>query len=257
MFLKPVFPTVMVAAVCAQQQAEPSAAEKALRERVTQFYQLQVEKKFRQAEEFIAADTKDLFYNSGKPDIPGFTIVKIVMLDNDTRAEVTVKAKVGVFILGQGMVPTELPTTGTWKMEDGNWVWYVDQSTGVKTPFGTMKPPSAAANAEPTDIASRLKSVTVNTIRNQVSVDTTAITLDGDQRSAHATITNGMPGAVELMLLVSPDKAVSIRLDKTHLNQGETAQLEFTRTGEGRSEGKAGVLVNPLDVRLEVRYSVK
>ena len=78
-----------------------------------------MEKKFRQAEAYIAADTKDLFYNGAKADIPGFSIVRIVMLDNDTRAEVTVKAKVSVFMMGQGKVPMELPTTGTWKIEGG------------------------------------------------------------------------------------------------------------------------------------------
>src|ERR1035438_5497206 len=93
-----------VKVVCAQ-QADPADAEKALSERVREFYQLQVDKKYRQSEVYIAADTKDLFYASGKPDLAGFSIAKVVMLEGGTKAEVTVKGKVSMFVLGQGMVP--------------------------------------------------------------------------------------------------------------------------------------------------------
>lgn len=252
-------PIVTAATLCAQVAPEPSAAEKALRERVTQFYQLQVEKKFRQAEAYIAADTRDLFYNASKPEIGSFTIVKIAMHDNDTRAEVTVKAPVPVFVMGKGMVPTELPTTGTWKIEDGQWVLYVDQSAGIKTPFGTMKPTAmpAAGDAPVGDLASKVKSVDVNAVLAGVSIDTRSVVLEAGVKEGRAIVTNSMPGDVELMLLANPDPQVAISLDKTHLKAGEKAELMFSRKGSSTSEGKAGVLVQPLELRLDVRYQVR
>jgi hypothetical protein len=258
MHLKWIAPVLISAAALGQQAVpDPGEAEKALRDRVQQFYQLQVEKKYRQAEAFIANDTKDLFYASGKPDLAGFSIVKVVMKDGGTRAEVTVKGKVSMFIMGQGMVPMDLPTTGTWKIEDGQWVWYVDPAAGVTTPFGNMKP--AAAPAEPSvagDVSQKIKNFDVKAISNSVTLDTSNVVLASDQSSAAATITNGMPGPVELMLLANPIKGFAIDLDKTQLKAGEVAKVVFTRKGSaGEASGHASVLVSPLDLRLEIQFT--
>ena len=52
------------------------------------FYQLQQDKKFREAEVFVADDTKDLYYNGKKPDIKGFSIEKVQLLPgNTTRSD--------------------------------------------------------------------------------------------------------------------------------------------------------------------------
>ena len=37
-----------------------------------QFLQLEVDKKYRQAETFVAEDTKDYYYDNGKPEINAF-----------------------------------------------------------------------------------------------------------------------------------------------------------------------------------------
>jgi hypothetical protein len=257
MFQRFLFSAVTVVTVCAQQTAPGQAeAEKALRDRVQQFYQLQADKKYRQAEAFIAADTKDLFYASGKPDISDFSIVKIVMRDA-THADVTVKAKVNMFVMGAGMRPIELPTTGAWKIEDGQWVWYVDQAAGLKTPFGDIKPSAGTTpDAAPDDISARIKNFSVDAIRSQVTFEPRAVSLNPDRTVQTVTITNGMPGAITLDLPVEKIPGIGLELDKKHLEAGEKANLTITRLGEKPIlSASVRVDVSPLNVTLEVQVN--
>ena len=62
--------------------------EKALRERVSGFYQAYVDGKFRSAEQYVAEDTKDLHYNQEKTKIKGFEIIKINWDDSFKKASV-------------------------------------------------------------------------------------------------------------------------------------------------------------------------
>jgi len=131
----------VVAATLWAQEAAPAAAdaEKALRARVDQFYTLQVQKKFRQAEAFVAEDTKDFYYNSHKSDLLGFSVTKVELLDNNTKAKITVNAKATMMIMGAGRLPFESPAVTLWKIENGAWVWYIDQEEAKQSPFGQMR----------------------------------------------------------------------------------------------------------------------
>ena len=232
---------------------DPAESEKQLRQRVQEFYQLQVEKKFRQAEEYVAADTKDVFYNAGKPELASFRIVKVVMKDNATRAEVTVMGKVSIFIMSEGMVPLEMPTTGMWKVEGDKWVWFVDQSGPVKTPFGEMKPPvPGQAPATPSDLSTQIKSFDVNSLQRQVRVEPSAVSLTQDQPVQSVTITNGMPGPLDLTLVTKSIPGVGIELEKTHLDAGQKVKLTLTRKSDGNSSGNVRVDVSPTGATLDV-----
>ena len=88
-----IFPAVAITAWAQQPPPAPPEVEAALRARVEQFYQLEIDKKFRQAEAFVAEDTKDDYYNGSKPAIKASSIQKIEWSDNNTRARVTSKAK--------------------------------------------------------------------------------------------------------------------------------------------------------------------
>src|SRR3954463_4961584 len=78
----------------AQQSPEAAQAEAELRARVDQFFQLQVDKKFRQAESMVADDSKDAYYDGNKYNIKGFKIDRIELLDGNTKAKVTIKGGV-------------------------------------------------------------------------------------------------------------------------------------------------------------------
>jgi hypothetical protein len=61
--------------------AAPPEVEKALRERISGFYQAYVDGKFRLAEQYVAEDTKDLHYNQEKKKYRSYEIVKITFDD--------------------------------------------------------------------------------------------------------------------------------------------------------------------------------
>jgi hypothetical protein len=73
--------------------AAPPEVEQALRARVTQFYELQKEGKFRQTEQYVAEDTKDLYYAMAKTGCISFELGKISYSDDFTKATVIVRCE--------------------------------------------------------------------------------------------------------------------------------------------------------------------
>ena len=86
---------VPISALVAQAQSSPDAveAQKALRQRVEDFYKLQQEGKFRQSEAYVAESSRDDYYNARKQEVRDFTVEKLELSANNTRAKVTIKAK--------------------------------------------------------------------------------------------------------------------------------------------------------------------
>src|SRR5260370_17579573 len=81
---------LLVSALWAQNPGDlldkaPPDVEEALRARITAFYQAHVDKKFRQADEYVAADTKDFYYEANKPAYLALEIGKITYSDNFTK----------------------------------------------------------------------------------------------------------------------------------------------------------------------------
>src|ERR1700733_2047389 len=115
------FPALAVSAWAQQPSPAQATAEKALRARVNQFYQLMLDKKYRVAEEMVASESKDDYYDGTKPDIKGFSIEKVELSDRNTRATVIVKWKLQTLFPGAGVMTFEFPATTWWKIENGKW----------------------------------------------------------------------------------------------------------------------------------------
>jgi len=217
----------MVAQDAAQlfNQAPPQVDE-ALRARIKIFYQAHVDGKFRLADEVVAEDSKDIFFEMQKPRYKGFDIVKINYSDNFTKADAVVACQ-GEWMLQGRMMPVTMPLNSSWKFDKGEWWWYVKPSNGeLKTPFGTMhfdegKTPGGMP-AIPKD-----PQAAAQEILHKVQVDKTEVMLSSYKpASQDVLIKNGMPGSVTLR--VTPDttfKGFSYTLDKANLNAGETAKL--------------------------------
>src|SRR5262249_9883193 len=139
------FPVLLlVSTMCAQ----PPEVDQALRERITRFYQAHVDRKLiRQADQYVAEDSKDFFYEANKPTYLEFHIDKITYSDDFTKAKAIVNCKMFVMMPGFTDKPMTVPSPSTWKIENGQWVWYVDQKLGRETPFGRMKPAEGAPSA--------------------------------------------------------------------------------------------------------------
>ncbi len=210
----------------------PPDVEDALRARMTQFFQLHVEGKYRQAEKLVAEDTLDYYYNASKPKYLKFTIGKIQYSDNFTKAFSTVVCSVNVPFPGLAGKPLDMPTPSWWKLENGQWFWYIPPEKLLQTPFGIRKPESAqaapaAGGALPAKIPVSVSEA--QGMLNGVRADKQDVRLDaGKESSGQVTLENRMPGAVKLVLEMPKVAGLEARLDRNELKPGEKAALTFS-----------------------------
>lgn len=123
----------------------PPEVDAALRARVSQFFQFEVQGKFNQALQLVAEDTKDAFVGSAKPTYTGFTMNTILYSDDFTKASVMVL--VDRMLPIQGFMGHPLPTKvfSRWKLENGQWCYYVDPEKDMNSsPFRQFAPPGMA-----------------------------------------------------------------------------------------------------------------
>lgn len=132
----------------------PAEVDAALRARVSQFFQFQLDGKFHQAEQLVAEDTKDLFVGSNKPVYTSFEIKAIRYDDHFTKAVVSVM--VNLMVAAEGFlgrpVPSLIPIRWSrWKLENGQWCWYLDPADPHDSPFAhtPLPPPSFGKTAPP------------------------------------------------------------------------------------------------------------
>ncbi len=143
--LRACLPLILVSASFAQSPSDtpekaPPEVDAALRARVTQFFQAEVDGKFRQAEQFVAEDAKDVFVGSNKPRYTGFEIWRITYSDHFTKALVEMTMSRLVPVPGFEGRPLTGRMPSRWKLENGEWYWYADTKEFGRTPFGTGMP---------------------------------------------------------------------------------------------------------------------
>ncbi|HEY1341459.1 MAG TPA: hypothetical protein VGF59_28305, partial [Bryobacteraceae bacterium] len=125
----------------------PEDVDKALRARITEFFQDHVDGQFRKAEALVAEDTKDLYYSQNKPKYLSFEIARIIYSDNFTKAAATVMCEQIIMFPGFAGKPMKVPTNSTWKLENGKWYWYIDPAVLRRFPFGPAAGSEAAKTA--------------------------------------------------------------------------------------------------------------
>jgi len=248
---------VVAATAWSQQPPQPSPAaaeaEAALRDRVAQFYQLQVDKKFRQVEDLVAEDTKDDYYNGAKPNIKGFSIQQIELLDDNKRARVTIKAKATLRVPQLAAQEFEMPAVTSWKIENGQWVWYIDRDLATQTPFGPIKTPSGTANG-PVDQPPRPQ-MNLETLMSLVTVDRTSVSLSASNPVETVTVSNNMPGSITLELTDPQLAGISVELEKADLKPGEKSAVRFRLTGEAKGSRVVHLAASPLNKVFEIQVS--
>ena len=174
----------------------PPDVDAALRQNVTKFYQAHVDKKYRLAEQVVAEDSKDLFYGLNKVACLSFKIDKIVYSDNFTKAKSTVLCNQYLPFPGFEK-PVDVPIPDTWKIENGQWSWYMDLSHGRDTPFGHQNPPKEGAPVDGPAPAM----VSIDAIMKSVQADKNAVLLSSKEPSSDVVrIANVLPGPVTLRL---------------------------------------------------------
>ena len=241
----------------------PPLVDAALRDRVAKFFQAQADRKYRQADQYVAEDTKDYFYEVSKTPITQFQIAKIVYSEHFTKAVVTVQLERDI---SQPMFPNakvKVPDDSTWKIENGLWCWTVDP-TVVHTPFGDFKrPPLPAPGAAPNavQIPPLPKPGDVN---KTVSADRSEITLGPPERG-QVVLQNSLPGPIGLALEAPEVAGLEVKLDHAQVGPSGSARVLFTyhpapggsqTAGGARREVVVNVVVQPTSQVIPIRVTL-
>jgi hypothetical protein len=252
----PRFPllAILPLALAAQDPADlfnqpPAAVDQALRARITQFYELHVKSDFRKAEALVAEDTKDFFYNGNKPHYLSFEISKIKYSADFQHADAIVLCEQIVPFPGFQNKPMKVPTPSTWKLENGQWVWYVDKDKLRDTPFGRMTPgPSTGAAAVPVTIPG-----SIDQFMSSVKADRQSVTLKPGE-TEQIWFSNTAPGLMKIALAGSVP-GVDAKLDRAEVKPGERALLTLHAGDEAKS-GAIKVRVAPTGQSIAIQVNV-
>jgi len=193
----------------------PAEVDKALRERIEQFFQYHVTGEFRKAEALVAEDTKDVYYNRNKP-----RYIKYVGIDHINYEEGFTKAYAVVMVMSPEMMegwsggPPTLPIPSTWKIENGKWCWYLDPDTFSRTPFGNipMSAMQAAAQAggTPSTLFQGAPAATAPPAAGgNTDIDPAALAAVAGARKLGMGNAAGIPGAIpsEMLDKIKPDRS--------------------------------------------------
>jgi hypothetical protein len=270
----------------------PAEVDQALRERIKQFYDLQVKGQFRQAEAFIAEDTKDFYYNLAKPKYKSIELDTIEYSDDFTRA----KAMIWVErYINAPPFPPDVALRGrtpsTWKLENGLWVWYEDLNAPIATPFGVIHPAGAGATPRPAGAAPVLPGIpggmpgmpgmpagmpgmpagmpsglppapvaasttpqAADFIRGKVKADQTSVGLKHGG-SSQVTFTNSASEPMSLQVVAKPD-GVTVKPESAALNAGGKQVLTL-HAAKGAKAGVIQVRIDPTGEIVPIQVAVK
>ena len=203
----------------------PSDVDAALRSRIQDFYQLQADRKYRQAEQLVAADTKDFYYESRKPDIRSFKIVEIRYTPDFQSARVTLSSSMQITIPGVSPQVMDVPFSSSWKLDDGKWCWYVDQSTLFDTPFGRTNSKADGTTEDPSKLVARISSAG---LMEGVQADTSKVQLDQEHPVPRiVSLKNTLPGPVSIQSLTE-STALKVEIAKPNLEADESTAVTIT-----------------------------
>lgn len=263
-------------------QRPPIEVDAALRARVSQFYQDEIDRKFYRALQLVAEDTRDYFVESSKAPYLGFQLDTISYSDGFTKAAVV--AMVSRLVPVEGFMGHPLPTkmTTRWKLENGQWCYYVDPRDLRVTPFGpappTMfstpggapaTPPRPAAPVTPatpaagtpglpaapgTPVQPRMSGVPglragmlgvpPSNIPRTLLADTDSIQLKSSGASSgQVTISNPTPFSANVTVSYPTETGLTVKLDPPTIYPNQKAILSVQSSGAGKT-GKAPVTIS-------------
>jgi hypothetical protein len=215
----------------------PAAIDQAFRARVTEFLQDFVDGQYRKATKFVAEESQDFFFGSAKAQLKNFKIDDVKYDADFQKATVyfTSDRSWQVHFEGLTEVQTTVQMSSTWKIEDGQWMWFYKEDNPSITPMG---PSNAELISKATDgtvvvpkvINQNTADAAAGKILEQSNVNKTNVTLLYDKASSdkivlHSAV-NGQVGVELIEVPVVP--GLSVKLNKAALNQGEDAVAEVT-----------------------------
>ncbi len=210
----------------------PAGVEEALRARVTQFFDLQSDNKFRAAESLVCDDTKDYYYNLNKKSPRGYEIDRVIFDDGFAAAEVVVTVG-GEVVTIAGVMQVKAPVGTRWRLENSNWCYYIpdrDQKF-IRTPFGEINVEEEKKNRKPGFQQSTIKPVTVGDLQRAVSASAQTVIFDATKpAAAEVEFTNTLPGVAKIALEGVLPPGIKVKITPAEIKSREAAKVRFEFT---------------------------
>ena len=246
----------------------PAGVDAALRARIKAFYGLLVDRQYRKAEEFVAPDYRDFYYENDKPRYTSFEITSISYSGDFTRADVIVTARMPPI---HPMIPADalFPTPSIWRLLDGEWYWSLkrlDALELVRALGGGASPPGLPGGLGPapalpggigpmpalpgglgpgSQVPAGLGTpqaitsvVPAGAGKAEFSLDRPAVTLSR-QGTEKVTVSNNGSSPMTLFLL-GKLPGIDAAFDRPRIGPGEKSVLSIHATG---AEARGGALV--------------
>jgi hypothetical protein len=222
----------------------PPEVDEALRARITLFYQAHVDGRFRQADQVVAEDSKDRFFAMQKPRYKGFEITRIRYTEDFTKATALVTCDTEMPLLNGQRIPVKRPIGSQWRLEDGEWVWFVvpPEQGQKQTPFGMMttNEPGGAGRLPINaggDLPSMIDKVRVN--KNELLFASDAPGEDSIE------IHNGMDGVIRLSISAQAFGGLTLKLadEEVRPNQKTKLLVSWAPASNAAKPPVAGLIV--------------
>ncbi|MGC4055173.1 MAG: hypothetical protein QM757_40570 [Paludibaculum sp.] len=233
----------------------PAGVEEVLRDRVKQFYALHMEGKFRQAEAFVCADSKDTFYDSDKRRWQSADILKI-NFDKDFKSATVVVTLGSEMRTRVGTIPAAFPLATSWKQEGESWCYHVlpPNKAVVASPWGSMQQKGDEKGVSAAEAPVRPDP---SNLINAFKLSKREFLLKGYENSTDSIdIYNGMPGQVRLDVQAAQMGGLKWELSKKVLESGEHGALKLTYVPPDKSPKSfynINLLVEPLGAVIALR----
>lgn len=210
------------------------------------FDKLLVSEKYREAEQFVAPESRDAYYTSEKPRILDYEVKKIDWEDHFQGATVEMASNVMVRRATVGSFEVKTAYYSHWKLDKGEWWFYYPQVMERRTPFGIMKVNPTLARESGMDINQEMAKgrAELATARQKTfAADRMSVTLPQKDSSETIVLTNLLPGPVRLGMQRGSGAGFDVILDATELKPKGTANLKIYRSAQNKAEFKPGSVV--------------
>ena len=138
-------------------------------------------------------------------------------------------------------------------MIDGSGMWI--HAALLYTPFGKINPNANGEGHPPSITPGNVPDLSA--LQQSVKADKTSVTMTPTEPVQTVTISNELPGPVDLVELDSDKIAgLSSELVKKHLETGEKTTLRLKLTGDAKGKGIVHVLASPIGTQLDIAVTV-
>ena len=215
----------------------PPEVDDALKSRVAAFYTHFQRGEFRQAEDFLDTESKDLFYNAKKNRIMDFSIQTVDYAEDFRKANVLVVCKTVIQMLGSE--PLNMPLNSDWRFNEGEWEMHLSENRGTEagdatSPFGPMTfseelPQPGSRFKAPAGLAVQPPTLESLASMYRLSTDTLSFPKQSTEPVTRSMqVKSASVGKLIVERRTRPIAGIEVEIDGAEIEPGGVATINFT-----------------------------